>query len=378
MQVSYRADSAPTTGDSAKLKGALVKQLGVDSNEIKGWALTYVVEASRRRLVGPGQEQREYEEAMHYPSKPQGAHLHDRFVGERREVAGDADRQRRLSDSSLSYIWTSDFTIVAVMVNTTGTEYAASVANALNSSSFAATLATSLNTTTLAVDAGSFITDVSTRKPSAIPSPVPTAIPTILPTLSPTSVPTPLPFSAPTLHPTSVPTSECGAGYYGTGNLTNRCRPCQAGKFKNIPGGQKCTDCKSGKYSPHNANGTLQCSNCTVGTYADERGSIVCKECVAGKYSRKTNSMVESDCQVCEAGKIANSSGARNCQLCESGKYNLYDDDDATKHDDAADCSFCPPGEKSNAERTKCTSCIAGQYVDDTTGDCKNCSTGKC
>ena len=144
MQVSYRADSAPTTGDSAKLKGALVKQLGVDSNEIKGWALTYVVEASRRRLVGPGQEQREYEEAMHFPSKPRGAHLHDRFVGERREVAGDADRQRRLSDSSLSYIWTSDFTIVAVMVNTTGTEYAASVANALNSSSLAATLATSL------------------------------------------------------------------------------------------------------------------------------------------------------------------------------------------------------------------------------------------
>ena len=308
LSLNFNANAAPTAADSDKLKGAFVQQLRIPAADIKGWVLRWTFDTSRRRL---NQEQQEIPSIYN-------------FAGE-----GILDEHRRLSDGTVSYIWMSDFTIVTSMANTTtGTEFAASLGVGLNSTSFKTILAASLNTT-LAVDASSLATEVSTRNPSGMPTPVPSLVPTLQPSPAPSLLPTPDPtpvecppgtFSRILDHPSSRPERFGGARY--------NCTDCQAGRFNNLFGAYECTSCNPGTIA--DAAGASACTECTPGKYASTTAASDCSSCAVGTYTANDGS---SECTNAEAGSYVAVTGATETTKCPKGEY--QDEEGATE------CNSC-------------------------------------
>ena len=67
--------------------------------------------------------------------------------------------------------------------------------------------------------------------------------------------------------------------------------------------------------------------------------------------------------------------GDKNCTFCPAATFNDKDDSDASDHHAEGSCTACAAGELSNALRTKCETCTAGQFVKD--NECDNCTKGK-
>lgn len=79
---------------------------------------------------------------------------------------------------------------------------------------------------------------------------------------------------------------------------------------------------------------------------------LLCVDCPVGHYSNGTGKApFPTKCYFCEAGKYASATGASTCLTCSDGKL-------------------------SNAERTSCDNCKAGEYSYQDT-ECVPCSVGK-
>ena len=100
---------------------------------------------------------------------------------------------------------------------------------------------------------------------------------------------------------------------------------------------------------------------------------MACVACPAGKHGEAIEMGVDDDqlgkrnvtftCVVCSEGRFAAKNGSASCQECPAGTYNDKDALDESDHDSESDCTACPAGELSNGQRTKCSSCTAGQYT---------------
>jgi hypothetical protein len=149
------------------LKVSIANALGVNVDNIKGFAVTYTT-VNRRRLGAQKQQHRQLTTYVWSTSF---------------EVTEDLD------DSSAAYTDKETFT------NTITAE--------VFSDDFASTVLSDVGVT---ADSTSVAVVINTRNPSPVPTPAPSPAPTSVPTSVPSLSPTPQPSSVPSLAPTPVPT----------------------------------------------------------------------------------------------------------------------------------------------------------------------------
>ena len=179
--------------------------------------------------------------------------------------------------------------------------------------------------------------------------------------------------------------TECGAGYYQAQNdnpgrtycnpwtgcdraykvsvlpdLTkNReCDACDAGMYYDTAGNtlEQCKSCPAGRrfYQARS-----DCKGCQAGQYQSENDATVvvtCKQCVKGKKFTSFSTA----CTICAAGKYqpSNGPGGAACSGCTNGRYLEDDSQDATKHDEDADCLKCAAGKFYTTAKDPCVSVI--------------------
>jgi len=109
----------------------------------------------------------------------------------------------------------------------------------------------------------------------------------------------------------------CNAGY--SGENTNTCTECAAGKFKESSGNVACVPCGAGKFSTHVAATSDTCQACKNQSTSPEASNSE-SECLcnAGYSGENTNTCIE-----CVAGKFKESSGNVACVTCGVGKYSV-------------------------------------------------------
>ena len=133
------------------------------------------------------------------------------------------------------------------------------------------------------------------------------------------------------------------ADYYGDCKLDTPCDMCPSGR-QSLPGSMSLDDCKfpenckpgfTATYSTNAEYMHLYCTACVAGKYKDLPGSQPCTDCPAGKTTwvafpeaydggRTWGSTSLSDCILtCAAGKYVSSDDPDNCQACDSGKYKV-------------------------------------------------------
>jgi hypothetical protein len=216
-----------------------------------------------------------------------------------------------------------------------------------------------------------------TSSPTA-PSSYPTNIPTI--THLPSALPTAYPSS--TSPPTQLPTLPNTVSFAPTG------RPVPSPTFSRpptpsptsvptvlcVPGtyfdGLDCFPCATGYYSNFNVTDhgvyPTACTFCDPGKYSVGTGNSYCDECGSGKLSNADR----TGCRDCEAGEYAKDS--TECISCESGKY--------APQALTNECLECGPGSHTNrvTKATTCTVCDAGRYSHSNTSlSCPTCMKGE-
>jgi hypothetical protein len=143
-----------------------------------------------------------------------------------------------------------------------------------------------------------------------------------------------------------------------------------------VPGtyfdGMDCFPCATGYYSNFNItdHGVYRyptaCTFCDAGKYSIGTGNSYCEECGSGKLSNADR----SGCKDCEAGEYAMNN--TECVSCESGRY--------APQALTNECLECGPG--SHTDRvtmaTTCTDCDAGRYSNSNTSlSCSTCMKGE-
>ena len=175
---------------------------------------------------------------------------------------------------------------------------------------------------------------------------------------------------------TTATACQCMAGT--TGADGGPCAPCGAGKYKEAVGSATCDDCGADSTAPERStartacecNGGTSgpnggpCTQCTKGTYKPTRGSAECNSCEKGKYA---GAGVET-CTECEAGKYAGGA-AGTCSDCEVGKY--------AGGAGAEACIECEAGKYAEGAASACTECGGGTFAEAGAGSCTECEAGK-
>ena len=162
----------------------------------------------------------------------------------------------------------------------------------------------------------------------------------------------------------------CEAGKYSTtigATVASTCIDCEPGKFT-LPGFVGCFSCWAGTYSTTVAAvSSNTCIGCQAGTYSTTVGASVgstCIGCGAGTYSTTVGATVASTCADCEAGTYSTTVGATvasTCTSCGAGMYST-----TVGATVASTCISCGAGKHSTTvgatEASTCTNCPAQLY----------------
>jgi len=125
---------------------------------------------------------------------------------------------------------------------------------------------------------------------------------------------------------------DCSSGTYNTMNGASSCQQCIQGTYFTGTGALHCTLCEKGKYN--SIKGSTYCQECGHGTYNSGNGKETCDKCLAGKYSSQTNATSEESCSYCNVSIISSIDGSTSCTKCASGMY--------ASSKGLSSCSFCP------------------------------------
>ena len=131
--------------------------------------------------------------------------------------------------------------------------------------------------------------------------------------------------------PSTALCSPCPPGSFSKTTATSACTICPAGTVSPTPGMNYCRDCGPGTFSSN----SIDCGQCTPGTYSDYAGAITCNKCSKGLYSTAIGMTDGSLCASCEPGTYGGRVGATACSPCAVGtSTNLYATVDR--------CGVCP------------------------------------
>ena len=156
--------------------------------------------------------------------------------------------------------------------------------------------------------------------------------------------------------PTAGWTEWCSSSGDTTSPLTytvlkqDRCKNCDAGKYKDVIENTECTMCPAGKYQ--NSAGNSACSDCDSG-YDSVPGSTKqddCFGCKVGFYISASG----QECLVCPVGTYKNLTGQSECLECPSNSNS------PAASDEHVDC-MCNAG-STGSDGGVCTMCDAGKY----------------
>jgi len=124
---------------------------------------------------------------------------------------------------------------------------------------------------------------------------------------------------------------KCPKGYYSNTTGSIECLKCPDG-YTSLPGSSYCfLDCEPGYYS-YNDNcipcnpgfysegSSIECLECTPGTYTNKEGMDKCLNCEPGKYN---NEYKQTSCNNCSVGYFSSLKGSTYCDECEENKYSL-------------------------------------------------------
>lgn len=149
-------------------------------------------------------------------------------------------------------------------------------------------------------------------------------------------------------------------------------RDCRIGSFFN---GRRCRRCRPGTFQ--DAVGSTSCKQCRAGTFTASRGVIsdqLCLDCPEDSNSAPG----ARKCFKCPRGEVRR---CAECKRCPKGSFfNGCDcdkcfDGTITTEDNQSECTECPPGMRSNRDRTKCIDggCPPGfQFY---SGECLPCTS---
>ena len=124
------------------------------------------------------------------------------------------------------------------------------------------------------------------------------------------------------------------------------------------------------------------------GKYTDQIGQLFCKDCPLGRFANPTSSRGKQSLQdgcsgICPSGKYGDSVGSigpaeNSCTTCPPGTQNPHNASEASKHDDASDCTACPQGFYADKVMLDaCKSCTPGKFqTGHGSSSCKSCPKG--
>ncbi len=190
----------------------------------------------------------------------------------------------------------------------------------------------------------------------------------------------------------------CPPGRFG--NLTGQSNQhlacpfaCPAGRFGDLGGKRNkssaCPNtwktCHPGQYVTKNGTSTRDqgCETCGLGQYSSLRNVGNCTVCPSGQYTVAGGSRERSICSTCPEGKyLEDPTGVDKCKNCPEGRYN---DDLATsheEHDSLEDCIKCDAGRYSPstglAVACGCQLCGKGTVQPfEGNSSCVSCPSGK-
>ena len=163
-----------------------------------------------------------------------------------------------------------------------------------------------------------------------------------------------------------------------------RCRPCQAGLYKDWVGQEICRPCPPFSSSLPGAarlvdctcipgyvgrNGS-ECSACAPGTFKNLSGPQECAMCSQGKFSGELAGVAA--CISCSPGSYKNATGSALCTLCEAG---MYSDTFAAESPDT--CRPCPENTLSlRGSRDKMQCLCSPGFTGPIGGPCHACAAG--
>jgi len=227
---------------------------------------------------------------------------------------------------------------------------------------------------------------------------------------------------------------ECAYGKISTANKAAQCKPCAAGKYNNLRGGDSnshCKPCPAGNYCPQSSRnpkkcpgGTSRagkngktaagCGSCKAGTYSPAAGgATACKPCLGGHYQPKPKRTRCAECPKgtahnrpkrtkkaacldCQAGRYQPDGGQKmckkcqkgffrvgqgkwiKCQKCHKGRYGFA----IMAKNLAEGCKRCQRGRYNNEQaQTQCKGCAITQYSKTrgatSVNTCQTCGFGK-
>eukprot|EP00928_Gymnodinium_smaydae_P028132 TRINITY_DN21535_c0_g3_i1.p1 TRINITY_DN21535_c0_g3~~TRINITY_DN21535_c0_g3_i1.p1 ORF type:complete len:1450 (+),score=316.72 TRINITY_DN21535_c0_g3_i1:1229-5578(+) len=94
-------------------------------------------------------------------------------------------------------------------------------------------------------------------------------------------------------------------------NESERCLPCDAGRFAPLKASTECERCPRGSFSEL---ASAKCTLCSPGTYSDSVASPVCIPCAMGRFSNFLGT--NESCYPCEQGSYSDVPGLSRCHIC--------------------------------------------------------------
>ena len=177
--------------------------------------------------------------------------------------------------------------------------------------------------------------------------------------------------------------SSCAAGTYADGTGLTACKNCAAGSYIGSAGATTCVACVPGQYS---LTGATNYTLCTAGTFNTISNGTTCNQCKAGTYNSQAGN---TTCFSCTPGTYSGSAGSVGCSTCNLGQYSDYSGAVAcldcpigkfanSSTAGVSSCSNCPAGSVSSVTgQTSCTPCTAGDYAPTTQmAACLVCDAG--
>ena len=204
---------------------------------------------------------------------------------------------------------------------------------------------------------------------------------------------------------------DCGPGYFANGTGQSECLTCQAGRYTADAGSWNCTkwsvdQCEAG-YALNSSNvHDASCTQCENGRFQPDAGFsgsacfnwtyVSCDE-VPDTFLIAPNASFGGACQnwtvtSCDAGFALYPPTSANDGECNECSYGYFQPDDNAAVEScspwsAYDVTFCQSRgadvfevafeEGNTTADSICFYCPAGQYIDNQTGVCMDCSAGR-
>ena len=150
----------------------------------------------------------------------------------------------------------------------------------------------------------------------------------------------------------TIACSSCVAGTYAdTAGLT-ACKNCAAGTYVSTPGATACVPTNPGQYA---LTGASNYSLCIAGTFNVISGASTCSQCPAGKYNTQLGN---TTCQSCLPGTFSGNAGSTGCTTCPIGQHSDY-----LAQVQCLDCGVGTFANSSTAGVSSCTACAAGSIT---------------